>query len=232
MAVSDPTSNYGWLLPDVGGDIGAWGGILNAVIGADADEAVKGIDEVIHDLQLALDAAEADIVDIAARVTTLEAGIPAALATRLSLSGAFTIPSDVDTKILWGTVDFDKGSISVADGTVATVPVDGTGLWQLRAQVEIPYHGGGAGNDNGRWVYLRIVKNGSEVIGNTRHPYTDNGSDSTDTGNVTLNVAVLDQPAAGDTYEVWCSQGGVGKSVQIADTVGTYFEAIRITREA
>jgi hypothetical protein len=37
MATQDPTANYGWDLPDVGGDSGAWGAILNSLIGDDAD---------------------------------------------------------------------------------------------------------------------------------------------------------------------------------------------------
>jgi hypothetical protein len=37
MATQDPTANYGWNLPDVAGDSGAWGTILNSLIGDDAD---------------------------------------------------------------------------------------------------------------------------------------------------------------------------------------------------
>lgn len=58
MAVSDPTSNYGWLLPDVNGDIGAWGGILNAIFGEDTGPplGIDGVLKSIEDMFLALNA--------------------------------------------------------------------------------------------------------------------------------------------------------------------------------
>lgn len=43
MAVQDPTTNYTWLLPDVAGDVGAWGAMLRTIIGDD----VTGIDAVL-----------------------------------------------------------------------------------------------------------------------------------------------------------------------------------------
>jgi hypothetical protein len=42
MAAQDPTTNFGWDQPDVGSDTGAWGGILNAVIGRWLDDGVGG----------------------------------------------------------------------------------------------------------------------------------------------------------------------------------------------
>jgi hypothetical protein len=30
--MADPTTNYGWNLPDVAGDAGAWGGLLNTIL--------------------------------------------------------------------------------------------------------------------------------------------------------------------------------------------------------
>lgn len=47
MAVNDPTPRYGLLLPDVGGDVGAWGGMLRAIFGADDTEPVLGLDAII-----------------------------------------------------------------------------------------------------------------------------------------------------------------------------------------
>jgi hypothetical protein len=51
MATQDPTTNYSWALPDVGGDTGAWGTMLNAIIGDDAtgiDAVVKAVSDVAN----------------------------------------------------------------------------------------------------------------------------------------------------------------------------------------
>ncbi len=53
MATQDPTTNYGWLLPDQGGDAGAWGTMLNAIIGDDAE----GIDFELDAVSTIADAA-------------------------------------------------------------------------------------------------------------------------------------------------------------------------------
>lgn len=53
MAVQDPTTNFAWALPDVGGDSGAWGTLLNTIIGDD----VTGIDKVVNDVKTTADAA-------------------------------------------------------------------------------------------------------------------------------------------------------------------------------
>lgn len=58
MAINDPTTNFGWNLPNVGGDTDAWGDILNELIGGDGvggnDE---GIDKVLGDVKTTADAA-------------------------------------------------------------------------------------------------------------------------------------------------------------------------------
>lgn len=51
MATQDPTVNYAWNLPLVGGDVGAWGAMLNAILGDDAtgvDAIVKGVSNVAN----------------------------------------------------------------------------------------------------------------------------------------------------------------------------------------
>lgn len=51
MPTQDPTTNYGWNLPNVGGDVGAWGGLLNSILGDDAtgiDPIVKGVSNVAN----------------------------------------------------------------------------------------------------------------------------------------------------------------------------------------
>jgi len=51
MATKDPTTNYSWNLPAVGGSAGAWGTALNAIIGDDStgiDAVVKAISDVAN----------------------------------------------------------------------------------------------------------------------------------------------------------------------------------------
>src|SRR5690606_27975677 len=51
MATQNPTSNYNWTLPTVGGSADAWGTILNAIIGDDAtgiDAVVKAVSDVAN----------------------------------------------------------------------------------------------------------------------------------------------------------------------------------------
>lgn len=53
MATQDPTTNYAWDLPDVGGDTGVWGTALNTIIGDDA----TGIDTVLKAVSVVANAA-------------------------------------------------------------------------------------------------------------------------------------------------------------------------------
>jgi hypothetical protein len=51
MATQDPTTNYNWNLPTVGGDAGSWGTALNSIIGDDAtgiDTVVKAVSDVAN----------------------------------------------------------------------------------------------------------------------------------------------------------------------------------------
>lgn len=58
MAVNDPTTNFNLPLPDVGGDVGAWGGILRSIFGEDgAGGGTPGIDEILGDVKTTADAA-------------------------------------------------------------------------------------------------------------------------------------------------------------------------------
>ncbi len=56
MAVNDPTTNFGWNLPQDQGDPGVWGALLNKIFGEDAG-AVPGIDKVVNDVKTTADAA-------------------------------------------------------------------------------------------------------------------------------------------------------------------------------
>jgi len=53
MAVNDPTTRFSWNLPNVSGDPGTWGTLLNAILGDD----VTGIDEILYDVQTTANAA-------------------------------------------------------------------------------------------------------------------------------------------------------------------------------
>lgn len=53
MPVNNPTTNYGWALPVVGASIGAWGTLLNAILG----DSVTGIDTRLKDVSNVANAA-------------------------------------------------------------------------------------------------------------------------------------------------------------------------------
>jgi len=98
MATQDPTDNYNWNLPDVAGDVGAWGALLNAIIGDD----VTGIDAVLQ--------AVSDVADAA---LPLAGGV---------LTGEVTVKTDkydvVDSGNLTGAVTFDLSAARFFYGTV------------------------------------------------------------------------------------------------------------------
>ena len=53
MATQDPSVNFSWDLPNVSGDTGNWGALLNTILGDDA----TGIDKVLFDVQTTANAA-------------------------------------------------------------------------------------------------------------------------------------------------------------------------------
>jgi len=53
MTVQDPTTNYGWPLPNVGGDGGSWGAMIRTYIGDD----VTGVDAIVYAISVVADAA-------------------------------------------------------------------------------------------------------------------------------------------------------------------------------
>jgi len=51
MATQDPTANYGWDLPTVGGSSGSWGTMLNTIIGDDStgiDAQLKAVADIAN----------------------------------------------------------------------------------------------------------------------------------------------------------------------------------------
>jgi len=254
VAVQDPTNTYKWELPDVGGDIGAWGGLLNTIFSNELD-AVElaahigtgtiiapqngispppGIDQIVNLLQIELDGSEADEVAYAARVTTLEGAPPTLLTSRVNQSAGQSIPGAQTTPITWDTIVHDQGGLTTPDISKITVPADGQGLWQLRASVKLPVYGFGSGSDDGVYIELSLVKNGLDLIGFSRQPLFENGVHSTNSLDITREVSATDVAAVGDTYEVRIKQGiesERSKGARLAADDGTFFEGIRVTRE-
>ncbi len=60
MTVNDPTTNYGFDIPNDGSDDGAWGAALREIFGQDDTSATapnSGIDEILGDISTVADAA-------------------------------------------------------------------------------------------------------------------------------------------------------------------------------
>ncbi len=251
MAVTDPSANYKWDVPLVGGDIGSWGGLLNLIFANELDllELEKhigtgtmlapenpaspppGIDQVVFQLQEELTAAEDQLAEIETRLIPLEEGPPTLYAARLSISSAVNIPKSIDTKIAWNTADFDQGGLTDADIQGFTIPSDGEGLWQFRASVKMPHHGDSSRGDDGRFITIKIVKDGSVVVGTSRLPYTNDGAHSSDSGDKSLECSVTTVVTETGVYSAWVQHGDSGKASFLRADEGTFFEAIRITKE-
>jgi hypothetical protein len=253
MAVSNPTNTYKWLLPIVGGDIGAWGGILNTIFSNELGDieledhigtgsmidpespAVPppGIDQVVHLLQVELDESEAELLLIADRVTTIEGAPPVLLTARTSQAGGQSIPGANTVPLVWDTIAFDQGGLFTPNASRITIPSDGLGLWQFRASVKMQLYAVGRGDDDGRLLELSIVKSGV-TIGFSRLALLENGVHSSESGDFSMEVSVIDIAADMDTYEVRIKQAIESKrslGVRLTPDAGTFFEAIRITRE-
>jgi hypothetical protein len=256
MAVSDPTNTYKWLLPDVGGDIGSWGGLLNTIFSNELGDieledhigtgsmiapetpAVPppGIDQVVHLLAVELDASEADLLLIADRVTTLEGAPPVLLTARTSQAAGQSVSGTNNVPLRWDTPIFDQGGLLTPNDSQITIPTDGLGLWQFRASIKVQLYGAGSGSDDGRFLELSIVKPGSAqgVMGFSRLALLENGVHSSTSGDISLEVSAIDVAADMDTYEVWLRQGiesQRSKGVRLSPGTGLFFEGIRITRE-
>jgi len=228
MAVQDPTTNYKWALPDIGGNIGSWGTLLNLIfgnIGTTSDEEdPMGIDGVIGELQEQVNTLETEVDALDDRVTTVEdAGGSTALYFKARRGTGQAIPQGTATKVVWDVEEFDEGDIH-ASGT-ATVPADGGGLWMLHASITGDFHGGA--DDSNSW-YVEIRVNGLAVASG-RTPSTTKGVSSA-SGDVTVQAQTLVDLEDGDEIEVWVIQidpGGSG-SESVTSGVGSFFEGVRI----
>lgn len=232
MAVSDPSANFDWDLPEIFGDVGAWGQILNSIWGEDGDGgATKGIDQVIHEIQVRVDDAEIALGEIGDRVTVLEAADATPLIAKVSRASGQSVAKGSNVKIIWDVVDFDSGGITTPTVCCLTVPADGAGLWQFRAVIQGPHSTGSI--DDSRFWRLQIVR-GSEVIAESRVPYMNDGVHTRDSGDISVEAAAIVVADEGEVFEVFVQQGYSDKgrgSALVEASVGTYFEGSRITKE-
>ena len=243
MTVVNPTTTYKWQLPIVGANIGSYGGLLNTIFSNElTDEELlthgvtpisppPGIDQIIHLLQVELDASEADVTGIGTRVGTLENAPPALLAARMKQTVGQSIPKDSNTSLVWDSIVFDQGGLMTANASKITIPLGGQGLWQFRASVKMNHLAGGSGDDDGRFIELSIVKNNGELlIGFARVPITENGASAASL-DISVEASATDVATDGDVYEAMIKHGTAGGSQALTADEGTFFEGVRITRE-
>ncbi len=91
MAVNNPTTNFGFILPTVDASPGVWDTLLNALLGADSGEAISGIDEVMGDIKTTADAA----MPLAGGVFSGEIDVFTERYEAISLSGSGTQTIDM-----------------------------------------------------------------------------------------------------------------------------------------
>lgn len=232
MAVNDPTTNYGWDLPDDAADLDAWGDILNQDIG-DTDPlfALLGsIDTVIFNLEGEIDTLETRIDSLENRVLVVESLGQDPVYARLSITtadpvGAEATPEDVD----WDTEEIDVGGMAdlATNPERLTIPAQKAGIYQFRAHIRVQAWRGG-GDDRLRWT-VKIIKNNTDTVGYARSPYQNDGW-SSQSGFQTIEVECLDNAGAGDFYEVeveWDDfEGGSPASFSVQPL--SYFEAVRL----
>jgi len=230
------TINYGWQLPAVGGDIGAWGGILNSVFGEDSDVSplILGIDGVIAAIQSDLDVAEALLVTLQNEVTTLESVSVPVFYAKIVPSIGQTIQNNLWTRVVWATEIFDVGGVYPGSGNQFVIPAEGEGAWQIRAHITAdPYND----SDNFRSWELELRRTGL-AIANARTPHQNDGGHS-NSGDISLTAAALvsvtaAEITAGDNvFEVWVRHwqpsGENPTSASFSATSSKmYFEAARV----
>lgn len=229
MAVNDPTTRYGWDIPDVAGDNDAWGTGLNEMV-ADVLGAIDSMDEVIGVIDTTVTAEEARIVDLDERTERLESLAPRPAYARLYLGAAVTISKATLDILDWDTEHFDKGDCAdlSAQPTRLTVPANRDGLFTIRGVVSVPASTG-SGDDAASYL-LRILKNGSECA-IARVAYLNDGHDSAKSGNRSILVEALDNAVAGDYYELEITYDyndtGAGSVLVAAGSMASYFEIYR-----
>ncbi len=235
------TVNYGWDLPSVGGDIGAWGGILNSVFGEDSAVAplILGIDGVIAAIQADLDLSEARLDDLLTQITVLESDTVPSFYAKVVPSIGQTVQNNIFTKLVWATELFDEGDVHTGSEDKLVIPVGGEGAWMVRVHITAdPYND----SDNSRSWELQIRRGVSGAIADARTPHQNDGF-SSDSGDISLTAEVLvevtaAQIAAGDNFfEAWVRHFQPSSenptSASFSSTASKmYFEAARVAPPA
>ena len=174
MSIQNPTVNYGWTLPTVGGSADAWGTILNTLLGDDA----TGIDAIIKLVDTnAKNASNLSSGTVpSARLSgsytgitavgTLTAGsIPATLLTgtiaSARLSGSYT----GITAVAQGAVTAHQAALSIAatqlTGTIASARISGsyTGITAVGTLASLAVTGAATLADD-----LTLTKAGGNIV--------------------------------------------------------------------
>lgn len=214
------TANYDWELPPIGAGFGAWGTILNEIIGGTTP--VLGIDGVLAGISTDVVAAQADADAIDVRVTALEAaGAAETFYARLYRSGNQSVSSGSAQQVSFNATSFDQGSL--VSGASFVLPTGADGVYEIRAQIEGDFHV--SGDDARSWV-LEIRKDGLTVA-TARTPALNDGAFGSG-GEMTLRASYFDPAAAaGAVYTVFVtSSSGSPQLTGTADA--TFFEAVRL----
>lgn len=220
MATTSPTPNYGWVLPVPGSSIGAWGTILNKVFGEDGTPL--GIDGVLKSIATDVGTAETDLASLDTRVDTLEAAGTSAYYARIYRSGNQTISSSTLQQVTFNAESFDEGGLS-SGGPSIVLPASAAGIYQVRAQVEVPFHSSG---DDSRLWRMEIYK-GSTKVAEARTPSLNDGV-SSGSGNITLSASYLDATAVeGTTYTVKVYHDS-GSPALVGGESASFLEAVRL----
>lgn len=116
--MADPSTNFGWNLPDVGGDSGNWGTLLNAILANGTDN----IDEVLNAVKTTADAALAR----AGGTMTGEVQVLTSTGTRVDLgTTSGTITLDFDTANAWTVTIAGTSTIALSNVPTGTIIVGG-----------------------------------------------------------------------------------------------------------
>lgn len=209
MAVTDPTTNFSWDLPDVGGDDGVWD-----------DNVTDGLNTLLNEIDTDVQTVEdeattlaSDVDDLESRIFALESGSTPPV--YVSVASGPTAKFDQLILPFVAVVDPLGMHDEVAEPTRLTVP-DGSdgplsgggqfdlgGLYRVRASVECLYHQGG---DDGHSWLVELLKNGTDVIAVGRWPELNDGV-STSGENLNVQAETLDIGVPGDYYEVRVTAG-------------------------
>jgi hypothetical protein len=234
VTVNNPTDNYGWQMPDEGGDEDTWGTETNELIG-DLAGAIESVDEILAGLQGELDIEQGRISDADSRTSQLEGSAPRPAYARVWMGVGQNISKATKAVLNWDTESFQKetlwGGLS-SDPSRLTIPANFDGLFTVRGVVRFPF-GTGQDEDSNEW-YARILKNGDtdNPIAEARIPWMNqNSKSSAAVDDQTLIVEALVDAVGGDYFEIevrynWWGNGRSTESLT-GGAANTYFEIYR-----